>query len=464
MQGKKYIKKGFIAFIGVLFLVFFVQCAFKSFQEKYISNEVKDSIKKRVDNAESVGIVVGIINADGKTESFCYGTMGLDDDRPVDEHSVYEIGSISKVFTCTVLADMIEEKTLDLTDPADMYLPQRVTLPLRNGMKITLEHLATHTSSLPRMPSNYRPADPLNPYADYTVQNLYDFLSQCTLTRDIGSEYEYSNLAMGLLGHILSLKAGVSYEDMIVERICRPLGMESTVISLSPELKKRLAKPHNAKGEVSLWDIPTLAGAGAIRSTADDMLAFLYANMGLKQTELLPAMEMAHEPRVDAGEDMHVGLGWHIRDNGQTKIVWHNGGTGGYRTFAGFVKDKKIGVIVLSNMNIGQDDIGFHLLDNSYKLKSVEDIFEVEPQILNTYAGEYKIKDSDEIHYVTRRGRQLILKSPEQRPIILFPKSETEFKIKFSTMRIAFKGDDSGEIIGMMMLEPAKKIEAMKLK
>ena len=464
MQRRKLFKHFLNRAIPVLLILISIQCVSSVSHKTFLSDEVRGSIEARIANAECVGMVVGVIDAEGKREYFCRGTVGLDDDRPVDEHSVYEIGSISKVFTCTILAEMAVKKTLDLSDPADMYLPQGLSLPTRNGEKITLEHLATHTSSLPRMPTNYHPADPLNPYADYTIQNLYDFIPQSTLTRDIGSRYEYSNLAMGLLGHILSLKAGMSYEDMIVERICRPLGMEDTVITLTPELEKRLAKPHNAKGEVSLWDIPTLAGAGAIRATAEDMLTFLSANMGLKRTDLLPAMELAHVPRTDAGENMKVGLGWHIRDEGKTQIVWHNGGTGGYRTFAGFDKEKKLGVVVLSNMSIGHDDIGFHVLDSTSALREIKDIFTVEPKILDKCAGEFKVMESGETHVVTRREGQLIFKSPGQRPVLLFPKSEKEFTLKFSAMRISFEADASEKIVKMIMHGPATKTEAAKIK
>jgi len=463
VQGDEKIWKGIIPLIGILALSFAVSCGILGPRESLIPEAVKNSIEERIANSESVGMVAGIVDSKGKTEYFCRGTRGLEDDRPVNEHTVYEIGSISKVFTCTVLAAMARDGLIGLSDPAGMHLPEGVTLPSQNGKEITLEHLATHTSALPRMPANFKPADPLNPYADYSVRDMYDFLSQCTLRRDIGSQYEYSNLGMGLLGHILALKEGKSYEDLIAGRICRPLNMESTVITLTPELRDRLAVPHNPKGEVSLWDIPALAGAGAIRSTADDMLAFLYANMGLGQTELLPAMETAHKPRVDAGEDARVGLGWHIRDNGKTEILWHNGGTGGFRTFAGFVKEKKMGAVVLSNMSIGQDDIGFHLLDDSYELKAVEDIFRLEPQALGGYAGTYKSSDDGEVYSVKRRGRQLILSTSEGRPVILFPKSETAFTIKFSAMRIEFDVSPSGQVEGMVMKEPLKKTRAEKI-
>ena len=357
-------------FLVILFLQFSsVSCGS---EETNIPDEVKESIKERILKGESVGIVVGFIDAKGKKEYFSHGTLKKNGDNPVDENSVYEIGSISKVFTCIALADMVLNGELRLDDPAETYLPETVKMPSRNGNKITLEHLAANNSALPRMPYNFRPKDPHNPYADYTVENMYDFLSAYTLQRDIGETYEYSNLGMGLLGHILGLKAGMDYELLIAERIGHVLEMEDTMITLTADMKKRLARGHNPAGEVPNWDIPTFAGAGALRSTANDMLTFLGANMGINRSPLSPAMDMTHEPRFDAGETMKVGLGWHIRDNGKTQIIWHNGGTGGYRSFCGFIKDKKIGVVVLSNMNIGADDIGFYLLDNSYDLKKNE--------------------------------------------------------------------------------------------
>jgi D-alanyl-D-alanine-carboxypeptidase/D-alanyl-D-alanine-endopeptidase len=451
-------------FLVILISAFVVQCVLGTEDTGQISENVKASVKRRVDAAETVGMVVGVIDGTGQREYFCHGTAGLDDDRPVNEHSVYEIGSISKVFTCTVLADMVLEKTLNLFDPAGTHLPPEVQMPSRNDRKITLEHLATHTSALPRMPANFKMSDPNNPYADYTIANMYDFLSQCTLERDIGSKYEYSNLAMGLLGHILSLKAGMSYEEMIVERIAQPLEMESTVITLTPDLKAKLAKPHNAKGEVFLWDLPSMAGAGAIRSSADDMLTFLAANMGLIRSDLRPAMEMAHKPRAKTdSEEMAVGLGWHIRDNGKTKIVWHNGGTGGFRTFAGFIEEKKMGVIVLSNMNISADDIGFHLLDNAYDLKKIKFDAKTQPQTLDKFEGKYEIPESGKIYSITRRGYQLVVITADEKPFFLFPKSETEFKIKFSPLRIFFQMDAAGSIKGMTLKKPGEQTTARRI-
>lgn len=360
----------FIGMLGILFL--FLSSTVSSKNDRHISSEVEQNIVDRLKSGRSVGMVVGFIDSRGNREYFCSGFLTKKEEKKVDENSLYEIGSITKVFTCIALADMAIKGEIGFDQPAERYLPDEVKMPSRNGEKITLEHLAVNNSGLPRMPSNFHPEDIENPYADYTVENMYDFLSNYSLRWDIGKSYVYSNLGMGLLGHILSLCAGEEYEQLITRRICRVLGMDDTRISLTSAMKKRLAKGHNPAGEVPNWDIPALAGAGALRSTAKDMLTFLAANMGITSTPLMQAMDMSHRPRFGAGKNMDVGLGWHIRKNMKTQIIWHNGGTGGYRAFCGFIKDQKIGVVVLTNMDIGVDDIGFHLLDSSYPLNRIE--------------------------------------------------------------------------------------------
>jgi CubicO group peptidase (beta-lactamase class C family) len=429
----------------------------------YISDEVKENIRLRVEHGSAVGIVVGFIDAKGNREYFSHGSTAIGGDRPVDEDSVYEIGSISKAFTGILLADMVLGGELKLDDMAEAYLPKDVSLPTRNDTKITLEHLATHTSALARMPTNFRPADPGNPYADYTVEDMYAFVSGYTLPRDIGEKYEYSNLGMGLLGHILSLKAGMGYEQLMTERICDVLGMESTVITFTEEVQERLARGHNSAGVVPNWDIPTLAGAGAIRSTARDMLAFLGANMGVERTPLSAAMEMSHGARVEAGTNMQVGLAWHIRDNGETRIVWHNGGTGGYRAFCGFIKERGIGVVVLSNMNLSADDIGFHMLDGTYELQKIKEAITVDVEILDRYAGKYRFGESKRIVTVLRKDTSLVVVFPGQGSFALFPESETKFFMKEAPVTITFKTDEAGDVNGLVLHQSGKDSQAEKI-
>jgi CubicO group peptidase (beta-lactamase class C family) len=171
--------------------------------------------------------------------------------------------------------------------------------------------LTTQVSGLPRQPANLSPRDSTNPYADYSVQQLYTFLSGYELTRDIGAEYEYSNLGVGLLGHALALKAGMSYEELVRRRILAPLGMRETAITITPALRSRLAPGHDAEGNVvANWDLPTLAGAGALRSTARDMLIFLAANLDSMATPLSRTLRQTHAARHSTNNpDLQIGLG-----------------------------------------------------------------------------------------------------------------------------------------------------------
>src|ERR1700685_2721492 len=265
--------------------------------------QIRDMLVERGDTQhQSVGIAVGVIDATGR-RTVSYGKFDADDKRAVDADTIFEIGSVTKVFTSLLLADMVQRGEVALTDPVAKYLPPGVKVPERDGRQITLEDLATHTSGLPRLPSNLHSKDSANPYADYSVEQLYQFLAGYQLTRDIGSEYEYSNLGGGLLGHVLALRAGTSYEALVESRICTPLGMNSTRITLTPEMKARLAAGHDESLKtVENWDLPTLAGAGALLSTAHDMMTFIAVNLAHTNSPLPPAMAAMLKDRRPAGQ------------------------------------------------------------------------------------------------------------------------------------------------------------------
>lgn len=337
-----------------------------------LSEETNKNIKLRIENGTNTGIVVGIIDASGKTDYYSYGVKSLETKEAVDKNSIFEIGSISKTFTGILLADMLLKNKMSLDDPLQKYLPEGITAPTRNGEAIKLVNMANHTSSLPRMPSNFNPKNPANPFADYSEEQLYDFLQNYELPRDIGSAYEYSNYAMGLLGHILALQNKMSYEELVAQVITKPLGLENTGIRLTPNMKKNLALGHSGGVEVENWELTTLAGAGAIRSNAVDMLNFLAANMGIVKNELYLAMQLSHRNSRLEGKEPIVGLGWHTMVFDDTEIIWHNGGTGGYRTFTGFLKGSNKGVVVLSNSNVGVDDIGIHILHPESPLNEIK--------------------------------------------------------------------------------------------
>lgn len=337
-----------------------------------ISDVLRASIEKRISVGHYPGIVIGIVDEAGP-RYYGFGRVEPGGTAVPDKDTIYEIGSIGKTFAATVLADMVVKGEVSLNDPVQAYLPEPVSMPRFEDRPITLEHLTTHGSGLPRMPSNFAPADPLNPFADYGVQDLYDYLNAEELTVAPGSRRLYSNVGFGLLGHVLSLSAGRSYEELIRERITQPLAMASTEMRLGRALEKRLAPPYALEeGELvgsKNWDVPVLAGAGGQRSSTADMLRYLAAQLGLiDENPLGKAMGLSQEPRgkfTGAG----IGLAWSIGGSEERPIYAHNGGTGGYRTFAGFVPSEKFGVIVMTNSTASVDDIGVHLLVDSFPLE-----------------------------------------------------------------------------------------------
>ncbi len=317
--------------------------------------QIRDMLVQRIDvEHKNDSIVVGVISKHGR-EIIAYGKLDRDDPRVPDGETIFEIGSITKVFTALLLSDMALRGEVKLNDPVSKYLPASVHMPTRNGKQITLLDLATHYSGLPRQATNYG--------RDYTLDQMYEFLANYTLTRDPGAKYEYSNFGGGLLGQVLATRAGTDYATLLRDRITGPLQMNHTAVQLSPEMEADLAPGHNDGGsKAPSTDTNVQLGAGAIRSNVDDMLIFLAANMGLIKTPLLPAMKKMLSVRRPAEGGTQIGLGWDI-SNGRVQIVSHGGHTYGYDTFAGFDPHRKIGVVVLSNSTASVDHIARQIFD-----------------------------------------------------------------------------------------------------
>jgi serine-type D-Ala-D-Ala carboxypeptidase/endopeptidase len=415
--------------------------------------DIRAILADRIDvQRQGVGIVVGVIDPSGR-RTVAYGSTRKGEG-PVDANTVFEIGSITKVFTSLLLADAVQRGEVALTDPVSKYLPPNVKVPERGGKKITLVDLATHTSGLPRMPTNFHPKDPGNPYADYTVAQLYEFLSSVVLTRDIGSKFEYSNLGGGLLGHALARRAGTDYETLVRTRILEPLGMKSTAITLSKEMKDRLAPGHDAELQPAAnWDLPTLAGAGALRSTVNDLLTFVAANIGLEKSPLANSMAAMIHPRRPADmPNIEIGLGWLISTRNGHEIIWHNGGTGGYRSWIGYDPKNSVGVVVLSNTstNSGVDDIGRHLLDPDLPLlqpaKERKEVT-VDPKLFDRYVGRYELAATF-ILTVTRDASHLYVQATGQPKFEVFPESDHDFFYKVVDAQITFVSEANGRAAG----------------
>jgi serine-type D-Ala-D-Ala carboxypeptidase/endopeptidase len=440
------------------------------------SDEICEILARRLDHQkQAVGMIVGIVEPKGR-RVVAYGNLASGDSRKVDEDTIFEIGSVSKVFTSLLLADMVNRKDVSLDDPAAKYLPEIVRMPERSGKAITLVDLSTHSSGLPCLPGNR------NPYgSDISVDDLYQFLSGYTLPRDPGSEYEYSNLGAGLLGHLLACRAGTDYESVVRMRITRPLSMPDTGIAFSSLQKQRMATGHNGMlAPAANLELSTLAGAGALRSTANDMLTFLEAFLGYKESPLAPAMKAMLAVRRPAGQTK-IGLGWLILSTETREIAWHNGGTMGFRSFVGYDPKERIGVVVLSNASTpsGVDDIGFHLLNPKAPLASPEppkqhSEIHVDPQLLDRYTGRYQVAPNL-IFEITRDGDRLFAQGfaqlPQNRPgdltglpkFELFAEGEKTFFARVANHQITFEAGPEGRATSLILHRAGRDTTAVRL-
>jgi CubicO group peptidase (beta-lactamase class C family) len=361
----------------------------------------------------NVGMVVAVVD-EGGTRTSSAGKLGEGTDARVGAETVFEIGSCTKTFTALLLCDMVRRGEVKLDDPVAKYLPASVTVPGRNGKQITLENLAAQDSGLPFNATNHQGADWGERFASYTVPDMYEFLAGYELTQDPGADFQYSNIGMGLLGHALSLKAGQSFESLVVERICRPLEMHSTCITLTPELRSRFAQGHDEQWKrTPNYQLPAIPGAGAMRSTANDLAKYVAANLGRVKSDLRNSNKTVSEKRTvpfcseDSAKSrqsptvllesltplmqpMHVirhrddsiqfgktAMPWYDQatyDSSGSQLLGHGGGTGGFSAFIGFDTKQRRGVVVLSNQQrIHSSMLGWRILQQA-RLQGIDPI------------------------------------------------------------------------------------------
>lgn len=430
-------------------------------------DQIRNILRERIDErGESIGIVVGIITPDRRSV-VSYGTFGKDDPRPVDGDTIFEIGSINKVFTTLLLSDLAQHGQLSLDDPAGGCLPPGSTMPERGGKQITYTDLATHTSGLPLYPTNLDRSDPATANADYSPEKLYEFLSTYKMQRDIGADYEYSSFGMALLGHMLGLCAGIDPADLIQERILTPLGLNDTVFNVPPELLPRLVTGHNAALEpvVGTPNTATLGGAGAQRSSANDMLKFLEAVMGVTDSPLKPAMDAQLDIRRPTGiPDVEIGIGWHIQKVGSLgDLVSHGGTTGGFRAFTGFVPSTGVGVIALSNTSTetGVDDIGYHVLAGAALSQPPER--SLDAAVLQRYVGNYELTPSMTVT-ISREDSRLYLQLTDRPRMELLAQSETKFFFKDTPDQVSFDVEGEEQASALTVHTGGDELPAKRMK
>ncbi len=411
---------------------------------------------------DSLGYVAAVIDAAG-TRIIPVGRSG--NDRALDGDSVFEIGSVTKVFTALLLADMVLSGEVAFADPVAKYLPPEGRPQDFDGKPMTLLDLATYTSGLPRLPGNMAPKDPANPFADYTVAQLYQAVSGFTPRFYPGSHYEYTNFGFGLLGHVLALRADMPFEALVIQRICQPLGLEDTRITLSPDQLARLVPGHDEARVVANWDIPTLPGAGALRATANDLIRFLDASQGRRVTPLAPAFRLLLDVRRQTDTaNTTVAAGWFLTNDRADELVWKDGGTGGYCTFIGASTRTGRAAVLLSNTDsyLTTPEIGMHLINKAFPLPGLRQFLPLDQAKLDRLAGRYAIAPGF-VLTVTPRDGHLMVQATGQTEYEVFPLSELRFAYRVVEAELSFTLGADGLAAAAVLHQNSRNLRGPRL-
>lgn len=423
---------------------------------------VERILADRIDGQRrSVGIAVGLISPAGR-RVVGHGRLSTGDPRRPDGATVFEIASLTKVFTALLLADMVDRGWMRLDDPAARHPPSRVVLPER-GRPITLEDLATHTSGLQFQPADLKPAVDAQgraAAARYTTADMNRFLAGYRLERDVGAQWEYSNLGYALLGEALSFRSGLDFEAMVRSRICRPLAMASTSTRLSSSMQVRRAPGHDLSlAQAPDFKAPFIAPAGGLYSTADDLLNFLQAFTGARSSPLGLAMASMLEPRRPApavgGEQA---LGWVVVPSASGPLMVGVGGSLGSASAMAWDPARRTGVVVLSNSVDLVRDLGLHLLRPDMPLSRrgaaaavVRTPIQVDAAVLDRYVGRYQ-SALGPLFVIAREGDSLVAQFPGAR-VRLQAESERVF-FGEGGATVTFEVDPAGRVAGLVLRPP----------
>jgi D-alanyl-D-alanine-carboxypeptidase/D-alanyl-D-alanine-endopeptidase len=419
--------------------------------------------KAIIDGEWTPGLIVALIDENGDT-FLKYGVASTGGP-PVDEDTIFEIGSVTKVFTSIALAQLVGEGKVKLDEPVADLLPPGTKVPARGDKKITVEQLATHRSGLLRVPGDL---DALNdPYAQYDAKKLYTYLAHASLQTAPGEAFEYSNTGGGLLGFALSLRAKTPFARLVIDGIARPLGLKSTFIDVPKAAKAHLAQGYTDGEPVSAWHFDALAGAGAMRSSARDLARFVRAQLGFLPEKEVPAalrtaLALTREPRAGGMGQGKVALAWFITPDGTR--WWHNGATGGFRSWVSFDPVRKRGMVVLANSSDEHfESLALHLAQAwsaapaaPMKLRPTAAI---DPAKLDDYVGVYPIT-AQYIMKLTRVGNHLRLDAPGQKPMTLWPSAPDKFYMRVIDAKAEFERDSSGKVVAMLVEQDGKQQRA----
>lgn len=395
------------------------------------------NVEERIEAGYTPGLIIGMINSDGRTV-MSFGRKSWADDSPPDEHSLYEIASVSKTFTGVLLAEMVQRGEVSLSDKVSTLLPG-VTLPRGGGSEITLRHLATHRSGLPYQPPNLidEGTDLANPFAGYDREKLYDFLASHVMERLPGAAWEYSNTGMALLGHALAVKKETTWETLLRERVLDPIGLDDTAVTLDASQLARRLPGHHGVVQRPPFESDILAPAAGLFSTVDDLLTYLERNAGLRRTPAPLGPALAESHRFHAASDtsaFSLGLGWWLWDEGI--VAQHGGDSMGQTVAIAFNKNTRTGVVVLtnnrSNIYTSVHELAFHCLEQSWPLPTIRQPANVSESILRRYVGRYSGTFFEMAYFydiTLQHGRLVVRENIENVPYTVFPTGIQDFEL-----------------------------------
>lgn len=398
-------------------------------------------IRMRAERTPST--VIAIADPGQEVRFISYGTLSPTDQTAVNPHTLYEIGSITKSFTSVVWHILMKQHGLSAETSFQELLDMAgitAKAPTYNGQHITLKHLLAHTSALPRLPGNMAPSDMNDPYREYTNEESYAFLESVTLEYAPGTRFAYSNYAYMLLGNLAERISGKPFESLLKEYITEPLNMAAT--SVQPADESNIAAPTNAGQVVLPWNMDHLRGLGELRSSASDLIRLVQAASKQLPFSHYEAFEFGRTPHATLRENYYMGPGWFIMTEHGDTLVYHGGGTGGFRTFAGYSLVSGRAIVVLANSNDDPVDIGRYLLNNAYGKAAYHDVSMMTEDDFRRLEGRYTSAMTPPF-YITYEDHSLMGRMQGQPALPLTFVSPTEFRNRSVFATIKFKLDDN---------------------
>lgn len=400
--------------------------------------EIEKLVRFRIDKQRrATSAVVGVLRPSGRSIIAYQSKRGPHAVGPGGD-TIFEIASLTKIFTALLLADAVIRGDVRLDDPLSAFVPTGVEAPEFSGRAITLVDLATHTSGLPLRPNNLNAAaDTPNKYAGYTLEQLYAGLPEYRLASPPGSKFEYSNLAFALLGHALAQQASEPFPDLLRHRVTAPLGLSDTRFDDDPADAARRAQGHDLDLKpIGPSGDGALDPAGGLRSTANDLLRLLDLFLGGAGPGNLPqaARLTLTLDRPADGDGTRMALGWRRTIAHGETYYWSHGSSDGSRTFMGFNPARGVGVVALADAASGGglDDIGWRVLDplEPVDLKVVPRprAIELPPAAIDRVLGTYRYAPDDEITITRGVNGLIVTAGPGQ--LLIQPQSRTRFFAK----------------------------------